>query len=305
MLIRKLKTVLRYIRKGKWSYIAQLVARKLLRQLKPVLSPVIYESISMYIVLGYWPNLRHPRSFNEKLTHQKLFIENPLFTIVSDKWRVRQYVSERVSKDILNEVYFVGNDPENIPFDDLPSKFAIKANHGSGWNILVTDKATFDRRTAVIQCRRWMRQKYSSSIQRYERQYDEIKPLMIVEKFIEPRSDGLPLDYKFMCFHGVAHFIYVVTYALSGYKLTYYDTNWRDLDFEFVHPKGRVIPKPPQLNEMIVISERLSSEIDYCRVDLYCPNDEEIIFGEITICPGGGHLEFNPTEWDFRMGEYW
>lgn len=305
MLIQKFKTFLKFAKKGKWLDILRKSARVLLILFQPVFSPELFESIAFYLTLGYWPDLHNPRSFCEKLVYRKLYKDDPLYRVVSDKWGVREYVAERATKDILNEVYFVGDDPDKISFDDLPSKFAIKLNHGSKWNIFCTDKAAFDRQKAINQCKEWLATKYSETSQKYEKHYDTIKPLVVVEKFLEELPDNLPLDYKFMCFHGVVQFVYVAIYAPSGYTLNYYDTNWNSMDFSFVHPIGEPIRKPPQLDEMIKMAEKLSADFDYCRVDFYCPDDENIVFGEITICPGGGYLEFTPLEWDFKMGEYW
>ena len=42
----------------------------------------------------------------------------------------------------------VWDSPDEIDFDSLPERFALKATHGSAWNILVTDKGALDVRGA-------------------------------------------------------------------------------------------------------------------------------------------------------------
>ena len=42
-------------------------------------------------------------------------------------------------------MYWVTKDPANIPFDELPQKFVVRPNHGSGWIVLVGDKARVNR----------------------------------------------------------------------------------------------------------------------------------------------------------------
>ena len=37
---------------------------------------------------------------------------------------------------------------DDIDFDKLPNKFVLKATHGSGWNIIVTDKSKFNKAEA-------------------------------------------------------------------------------------------------------------------------------------------------------------
>jgi hypothetical protein len=62
------------------------------------------EKERMYRVIGYYPNLKNPRSFNEKILWKKVYDRNPLLPIVSDKYRVREYI-----KEVLGE-----KDAENI-----------------------------------------------------------------------------------------------------------------------------------------------------------------------------------------------
>jgi hypothetical protein len=56
---------------------------------------------------------------------------------------------------------------------------------------------------------------------------------------------------------------------------------------------------------MIELAKQIASDFDFCRVDFYFPNNEKIIFGEITLAPAGGLDRFYPKEWDYRLGEFW
>jgi TupA-like ATPgrasp len=52
---------------------------------------------------------------------------------------------------------------------------------------------------------------------------------------------------------------------------------------------------------MLRIAETLASDESFVRVDLY-----EIgrpIFGELTLHPAAGVMEFTPREWDLRLGQ--
>src|SRR3989339_582099 len=104
MIAQKLNTLMKYSKEKKWAEIVRMAARKVLIQIRPILSPVLFESINFYLLLGYWPNLRNPESFCEKLVFRKLFRDNPLYSIVSDKWAVREFVAGRASKNLSNEV---------------------------------------------------------------------------------------------------------------------------------------------------------------------------------------------------------
>lgn len=304
-LARQLKHAAEYLTTDGPFWVARVAATKVIDQLYAVLPPVTYKSLHMLLRLGYWPNIRNPRTFNEKIAHRQLFAPHPLAPLVSDKWRVRQYVAERGLAHILNEVYFVTDDPEKIPFDDLPDRFVIKANHGCSWNILVTDKRTLDRQKVVRQCKKWLGRKYGRASINYEEHYDSIPPLILVERFIEDQAHGVPVDYKFFCFHGAAHFVQVDVGRFRKHTRTFFDRRWRNTGVRFNYPGGEAVPEPLRLNEMIQVVEQLSDGIDFCRVDLYAPDNERIVFGEITLNPEGSLGRFVPGEWDVRLGELW
>ncbi|MBE0411787.1 MAG: glycosyltransferase, partial [Anaerolineales bacterium] len=44
---------------------------------------------------------------------------------------------------------------------------------------------------------------------------------------------------------------------------------------------------------------------DFIRVDLYCVNDERIVFGELTLTPEAGWGRFSPVKWDSIFGSFW
>ena len=56
------------------------------------------------------------------------------------------------------------------------------------------------------------------------------------------------------------------------------------------------------LEEMIVISQKLSKGFPFVRVDLYCINSE-IYFGEMTFYPWTGYVQYNPDSFDYTLGE--
>lgn len=59
---------------------------------------------------------------------------NPLITWLQDKLAVKKYAAKMGVPSA--KVLFETVKPETIPFDELPEKCFIKANHGRNWNIL-------------------------------------------------------------------------------------------------------------------------------------------------------------------------
>ena len=82
----------------------------------------------------------------DKLNYLKLNYRDPLVTNCTDKYSVRDYVSQMGHSDILNEIYGVYSSFVEIDFDLLPSKFFLKCNHTSGANYFYDKDRTIDVR---------------------------------------------------------------------------------------------------------------------------------------------------------------
>ena len=89
-------------------------------------------------------NLENPKTFDEKVWYLKLHEKNPLKTMCTDKYRVREYVKQCGLEHILNEMYGAYDSFAEIPFDELPDRFFIKWNHTSGANVIYDRNKTFD-----------------------------------------------------------------------------------------------------------------------------------------------------------------
>jgi len=267
--------------------------------------PVAEERAIFFSKMGYFPHLRHPRTFNEKICHRKLFGPVSQASMLADKVAVRDFVAGRGFPEILNEVLFVTKNPEEIDFSKLPKRFVVKATHGSGWVILVKNKEHASRDSIVAQCQVWMKSIYGGLFR--EGHYRGIPPAIMVEKFLSDELYEVPLDYKFHVFHGKCHFVQVDYDRFSEHTRTIYDRNWEPEDFTIKYPSTIVDSKrPTTLNRMLEISETLAKDMDFCRVDLYSVNDHDVYFGEMTLTPEAGYGRFGPTpEADLRMGMLW
>lgn len=261
----------------------------------------------MFLFLNYWPNLARPRSFNEKIYHWMLSGPHQKSSMCADKCAVREYVLSKTNRpDILNDVYFVGADASKIPFDELPNKFVIKATHGSGWNIFVHDKAAANIPEIVSRCRKWMDTKHSVATRNVcETHYDPIVPRIIIEKYMEDATYGIPIDYKFFCFGGRPVYVQVDLDRFVDHRRNFYDVAWREMDVRVTYLKGKPVPRPAMLNDMMDVAAKLATGFGFCRVDLYSPDDKRVLFGEMTFAPGSGLERFDPPEWDYRFGALW
>lgn len=258
--------------------------------------------------IGKKLNLNNPQTLTEKLQWRKLYDRKPLYTLLADKYAVRDYVSQRIDEKYLIPLLFQTKNPEEIDFHKLPIPCIIKPTHCSGHTIILRDKKDIDREKIIAKCKKWLKMNYYKYSREW--QYKNIPPRIIIEKLILDEKGKIPTDYKFHCFKGKVEFISVHSDRFEGHKETYFNRDWKFLPFIWCpkingKPKYEIkkdVIKPKNLKEMIKIAEILSKDFDYIRVDLYSVNND-IYFGELTICHGGGFSPFIPEKWDLKYGK--
>lgn len=266
------------------------------------LSPEAAIKTIFFIKHGYRLNLKNPVTFNEKLNWIKLYYRHDLMPICVDKYTVRQYVKECGCGDLLNELYWEGYDPEEIPFDDLPKQFVIKVTHGSGFNIICKDKEKLDRKETVRTLKKWLKTKYLPSYGEWF--YGIVKPRVIVEKYLDDEKNYVPNDYKIFCFHGEPKYVVVDTDRFSGHKRNIYDTDWNLMPARYAaFPLAGPVERPALLNDMLEAARKLSGNFIQARIDLYIVNNR-IYFGEITFMDGSGFNKIIPYSFDVEMGSH-
>ena len=247
-------------------------------------------------------NLKYPKSFTEKLQWMKIYDCNPLYTVISDKKRVKEYIKEIVGEEYIIPSLGCWDKVEDIQIDELPTRFVIKCTHDSRSTLLV-DKTTSNWRGIQNSIRSSLRKNYYFVTREWC--YKNIVPKVIVEPFLQDRN-GLLWDYKFFCFDGKVRFFKIDFERFKNHRANYYDTFGNYLDFgEAALPRdpNREVNMPEKLPEMIRIAEQLSSGFNFLRVDMYYV-DGEIKVGELTVYPGSGLLRYDPDEWDYKIGEY-
>ena len=263
-----------------------------------------YQSIT-----GKSLDLKNPRTFDEKIQWMKLYDSTPLKTQLADKYLVRDYVAEKIGDEYLIPLLGVWNSFDEIDFDCLPNQFVLKANHGSGWNIIVQDKSKFDKKNAKKKFNKWMDTNYAYKAG-LEMHYMTIPPRVIAEEYVENNGGNL-FDYKVHCFDGKAAYIqYIGDRATHTTREGWFDREWNLQSFtDGCYPKYETeVSKPPNLNELLSLSETLASPFSYVRVDFYVLNDGTFKFGEMTFTPASGiHKWFSdgkmtPSEVDSMLG---
>ncbi len=238
-----------------------------------------------------------PIGFNAKIQWLKLNYHNPLLPQLTDKYSVRNFVSEKIGDEYLIPLIGVFSDIKEVNLESLPDRFILKATHGSGWNMISDDKSKLNKGKVNRQLRRWLKTNYYSTGKEW--QYKNISPKIICEENLMP-TDGNLLDIKLFCYNGSPEFI--IAYPSRTNYRTIYTKNWKQLNCETSYKKGKAIKKPEQFDLLLELAGKLSHGFPFVRVDFLIQN-ERIYFGEMTFTPRSGLYLFNPPEFDLVFGE--
>lgn len=245
----------------------------------------------------YLPNLEKPKTFNEHILDIKTSKRPTIGQEVADKVTVRKYVAEKIGKTYLIPLIGIYKNASKVPIEKLPNAFALKTNHGSGWNLIVYDKSKLNWHYEKKRLNQWL--KRNAYYLSREWQYKNISAQIICEELLAYEIK----DYKFFCVDGKVKAIQVDTDRFSKHKRNLYDVQWNLLDIQFIYPNTETpILKPTKFNEMIVIAEKLAASFVFCRIDLYVHN-EKIYFGEVTLHPEGGNGYFKNYSQDLAFAD--
>lgn len=253
--------------------------------------------------LGYGIDFtKEPETFNQKIQFRKLYDNNPLYSICADKYRVREYVKEKIGEKYLIPLYLVTDKLTEEQWDKLPNSFVVKANHNSGPVQIVKDKNKADKKKIIAELNNQLKLDYG--ILSMEKYYSGISRKIIVEKLLLDDNGEIPKDYKFHCFKNKI-IIQVDSSRYLNHTQDFFDENWEKIKLECLAPNSDfIIEKPNNFTEILKIIKKLAEDFNYVRVDIYLLKDK-IYFGELTFCPWSGFTSFKPHKMDIEFGKYW
>ncbi len=252
----------------------------------------------------------NPETLNEKIMWLMLNDRTPLHTVCADKFAVRSYINSKIGGEHLVPLFFQTENPmqitpENIP--DIPC--IIKTNHDSGGGIIVKNKSEIDWEHVRKSLKNRLKVNYYYRSKEW--QYKNIEPCIIVEKLLMDKKGELTKDYKMHCFNGIVEMLQVDIGRFSGnHCRNFYNKKWEREPYSWASPKegGKLsnpseedVEKPKTLDKMISLSEILSKDFFYSRIDWY-EVDGALYFGEITFHTDGGKMPILPQEWDKKLG---
>ena len=259
--------------------------------------------------LGYIPDFKHPKAFNEKVTARMIYDRNDLYEKLANKLAVRDLVIDKIGEKYLVPLIGVYKNYNEIDVNKLPTQFVLKCTHDSGSAILCRDKSKFNFEKAKDKLTKHMCM--NMYVMKREWHYKNIPAFILAEEFVDLYKD---LIYKFTittcrvhCFQGQPKYLEIDVTSDSGVEYSnIYDTAWQLQPFT-VDLKGNTpiaLDAPPQLMEMNGLARIMSLSTGYSRIDFLLSQDE-VFFSEITLTPNAGRMVIEPKEWDLKLGELW
>jgi hypothetical protein len=193
----------------------------------------------------------------------------------------------------------------SVSFESLPSSYAMKANHGYGWNEPIWDASKADVENLRAKALLWLSQNFYC--RRRERHYRSIKPKVMFEQLLQ-HGGRVPNDYKIYCFQKqgqLVQLIQVHSDRFGDHRVNFFTSEWDQIPFSHSYAPAapEAVPRPENLSEMLALAARLAESFNYVRVDLYSLQSR-IYFGELTFTPGAGLMAFYPSAVDADWAQY-
>lgn len=254
---------------------------------------------------GYPLNLEAPQTFSEKIQWRKLHDTNPLLPILSNKYLVRDHIARVLGQTqadaLLVPLLHYTEDPDSLDLAALPDQFVLKATHGSGLNLIVTDKSTLDPEATRLLMHRWLLTDYG--VDKHEWVYSRTRRGIMVEQLVAPPEQLF--DVKLYYFDGKLHCCVVVEHLGQDVFQTYFDSTAQRLEARRLdRPTNPDATLPDTLDEITAIAAPLGRGLDFVRVDfMYAP--DRFYLGELSLLPGSGLHPIAPASFARELGENW
>lgn len=254
-------------------------------------------------ITGMELHLDNPQSFNEKIQWLKIYDRKPLYTRLVDKAEVKKWVADRIGEQAVIPTLGVYDSFDDIEIESLPNSFVIKCTHDSGSTIICRDLTSFDIDNAKKMFNRCLKRNLFYSGREWA--YKDVKPRIIVEKYIEGVDGNYIDDYKVFNFNGIPKMIQVDHDRFGNHVRNLYTTEWELIDAEIQYPSAKdiIIEKPKCLDKMLEYAKVLSNGMTHVRTDFYCVGDN-VFFGEMTFYHGSGTEDFRPKEFGLKVGSW-
>ena len=168
---------------------------------------------------------------------------------------------------------------------------------------IVKDKASLDVGQLRAEMSAWLATNYAFKMSP-QLQYANIPRKIIAEEYLE-NSDGELHAWKVWCYKGKAHHVEFMSRKDGRLRFVFMDRDWQPAPFRYNLPNMEPLeppPRPDNLDELLPLAETLAVGFEFVRVDFYRLDDGSCRFGEMTFSPSGGNAQFDPPEYNAKIG---
>ena len=272
-----------------------------------------YKNMSDEQFLGKWfkiqigndLNLSNPVTYQEKMQWLKLYDRKKIYTIMADKIRMKDFVSEKIGDEYVVPIINQWNSPKEIDFSELPNQFVLKCNHNSGTGMYICkNKADLNMQEVIKNLEKGIRENYFSL--RREWPYKNIEKKIFAEEYLKNKDGSEIIEYKVLCFEGKAKLVELI---LNRFKQNatqdFYTPEWKKTEIyeSDIPPSDYEVEPPKNLKKIIEVSQVLAKDIHHLRVDWYEVNGK-LYVGELTFFDGAGFSLFYPLKYNEIIGSW-
>ena len=259
------------------------------------------------IKMGEPLNLKHPKTFTEKIQWLKLYDNLPVKTQLTDKILVRDFVKEKIGGEYLKPILQICGSFDEIDFDMLPESFVLKCNHGCKWQFIIKNKKAVLSNSVLFnyikkQMTDWLASTFFG-FSDFETQYKNITPKILIEPLLRDNINENAIEAEIFCFNSEPKiFQYIIQTNPS--KTCIYDENFKILNFKFAQRTEMIdVPITENLKEAVELSRVLAKDFKLVRIDWMFFHGK-LYFNEMTFTPFSGFLVL-PEEyrdWNLKLG---
>lgn len=275
----------------------------------------LQRGLMYYRAQGRMGNLKHPRTFNEKVNWRIINDRRELVGITCDKLRTKEAAASQSVE--VARVLWTGEHLHQFAGANLVGKWVLKPNNSSG-AVAFGEGVAPALSELQLMTASW--RKAADPAQQGEWAYTQARRLLFAEEMLGG-GDTTPTSYKFFVFDGVPRIIHVSSVPHQPFVdwkgshrsrwpppetyMRFYTQEWRPLQVRLdSYPMAPIEPPPVALAEMLDASSRLGRDYDFIRVD-FMGDGKRYCFGELTPYPHAGLTRFHPDSFDWEMGSFW
>lgn len=238
--------------------------------------------------LRRFPNLQDPRGYNDQVKWLMLFAQHELMPLCADKFRVREYVADKIGADHLIPLRVAATSWSEVLPALREGPGVLKCSHDSGTTTLFHDlnEAQIEK----------LKQRYAGRLSREygvgkgEWHYGSIRPRFLVEERLPGATPHVgPADIKVHCVKGRPSLVHVIDSRQSNSRQAFFSPDGGPLNLRVKAHRETIVDYDfdPIRTKILPLATTLAEPFKYVRVDFYLIEGTPY-FGEMTFFEEAG-----------------